>query len=194
MSRVTSVCLSKKGTNDMDELFASLFLSLILTIVAYMAFPLIRLLINHGRFEKKRAKKIALWNSSVVGAFFCILTVSGDSGSTWNAAPAFLYYWINCAILTDKNAPSEPKQKANEENTSSYQTVTRPPQISNIGETPKTYGTYNISGSDVALKQEPIAEQPKIQFCRKCGNKLADASIFCNKCGTKIIADIREEK
>ena len=103
MSRVTFVCLIKKGTNDMDELFASLFLSLILTIVAYMAFPLIRLLINHGRFEKKRAKKIALWNSIVVGAFFCILTVSGDSGSTWNAAPAFLYYWINCAILTSRH-------------------------------------------------------------------------------------------
>ena len=189
MSRVTSVCLSKKGTNDMDELFASLFLSLILTIVAYMAFPLIRLLINHGRFEKKRAKKIALWNSIVVGAFFCILTVSGDSGSTWNAAPAFLYYWINCAILTNKNAPSEPKQKANTENTSSNQVVTRPPQLSNIGETPKTYGTYNVSGSDIVLTPEPIAEQPKIQFCRKCGNKLAEDSNFCNKCGTRVITD-----
>ena len=177
-----------KGAKDMDDLFASLFLSLILTIVAYMAFPLIRLWMNHGKFEKKRAKKIALWNSIVVGAFFCILTVSGDSGSTWNAAPAFLYYWINCAVLTDKNATSEPRQKANAENTSSYQTVTRPPQISNIGETSQTYGTYNISGSDVALKQETIAEQPKIQFCRKCGNKLAEDSIFCNKCGTKITA------
>ena len=172
----------------MDELFANLFLSLILTIIAYMAFPLIRLWMNHGKFEKKRAKKIALWNSIVVGAFFCILTVAGDSGSTWNAAPAFLYYWINCAVLTDKNATAEPKEKVNAENTSSYQTVTRPPQISNIGETPKTYGTYNISGSDVALKQETIAEQPKIQFCRKCGNKLAEDSIFCNKCGTKITA------
>lgn len=178
----------------MDELFAGLFLSLILTIVAYMAFPLIRLLINHGRFEKKRAKKIALWNSIVVGAFFCILTVSGDSGSTWNAAPAFLYYWINCAVLTDKNAPSEPKPKVNTENTSSNQAVTRPPQISNIGETPKTYGSYNISGSDIVLKQEQAVEQPKIQFCRKCGNKLANDSIFCNKCGTKIIIDMGEEK
>ena len=189
MSRVTSVCLSKKGTNDMDELFASLFLSLILTIVAYMAFPLIRLLINHGRFEKKRAKKIALWNSIVVGAFFCILTVSGDSGSTWNAAPAFLYYWINCAVLTDKNATSEPKQKVNAENISSNQAVTHPPQISTVGETPRTYGTYNISGSDITLKPEQSVEQPRIQFCRKCGNKLADASIFCNKCGTRVITD-----
>ena len=141
----------------MDELLASVFLNLILTIIAYMVFPLIRLWINHGKFEKKRAKKIALWNSIVVGAIFCIVTVSGDSGSTWNAAPAFLYYWINCVVLTDKNAPLESKQKANIENTSSNQTVTRHPQI-----------------------------QSKIQFCRKCGVNLEEDSRFCHKCGTEI--------
>ena len=176
----------------MNELFANLFLSLILTIIAYMAFPLIRLWMNHGKFEKKRAKKIALWNSIVVGAFFCILTVVGDSGSTWNAAPAFLYYWINCAVLTDKNATAKPKEKVNAENTSSNRAVTRPPQISNIDETPKTYGTYNINGNDIALKQEPAEGQPKIQFCRKCGNKLANDSIFCNKCGIKVITDEKQ--
>ena len=124
----------------------------------------------------------------MLGAFFCILTVSGDSGSTWNAAPAFLFYWINCAALTDKNATSKPKQKANTENSSSNQEVIRPPQISNIDETSKTYGTYNISGNDIALKPESVEEQPKIQFCRKCGNKLADDSVFCNKCGTNLNA------
>ena len=163
---------------DMD-----LFISLILTVISYMAFPLIRLWMNHGKFEKKRAKKIALWNSIVVGAFFCILTVSGDSGSTWNAAPAFLYYWINCAILTDKNASTENKSVTSKENNP---VVTRSPQISNIGETPKTYGTYNISGTDVALKKEPTKEQLQIQFCRKCGSKLLDGAMFCNKCGSKI--------
>ena len=136
----------------MDELFANLLLSLVLTVIAYMAFPLIRLLINHGRFEKKRAKKIALWNSIVVGACFCILTI--DGGSTWNAAPAFLYYWINSAILTDKNATNDAKVDVNVKNASLNQEFVRPPQISNIDETPKTYGSYNISGSDIALKKE----------------------------------------
>lgn len=165
------------------DLFISLLFSLILTVISYMAFPLIRLWMNHGKFEKKRAKKIALWNSIVVGAFFCILTVSGDSGSTWNAAPAFLYYWINCAILTDQNASPENKSVTNKENNP---VTTCFPQISNIGETPKTYGTYNIGGSDVTLKKEPAEEQPQIQFCRKCGSKLVAGALFCNKCGTKI--------
>ena len=176
----------------MDELFASLLLSLVLTVIAYMAFPLIRLLINHGKFEKKRAKKIALWNSIVVGAFFCILTISGDSGSTWNAAPAFLYYWINSAILTDKNATNDAKVDVNVKNASLNQEFVRPPQISNIDETPKTYGSYNISGNDIALKKETTDEKPKIQFCRKCGNKLSHDSIFCNKCGTRIIDEEKQ--
>ncbi len=194
MSHAKYVSQNEERINEMDELFANLLLSLILTIIAYMAFPLIRLLINHGKFEKKRAKKIALWNSIVVGAFFCILTVSGDSGSTWNAAPAFLYYWINCAILTDKNATNATTPNMNVKTASSNQEFVRPPQVSNIGETPKTYGTYNINGSDVALKKETAEEQPKIQFCRKCGNKLAHDSIFCNKCGTRIITDTGKEE
>ena len=55
--------------------WGSLFLSFILTIIAYLAFPIIKLLMNQGKFEKKRAKRIALWNSIVVGAIFCIITI-----------------------------------------------------------------------------------------------------------------------
>lgn len=86
-----------------------IFLSLLLTVVSYMAFPMIKLMINHGRFEKKRAKKIALWNSIIVGAIFCVLTfaLSEPGGTAWNAAPAFFYYLINCVVLTDKNAEAE---------------------------------------------------------------------------------------
>lgn len=83
----------------------SIMLSLILTVIAYMAFPLIRLLINGGRFPKNRAHKIALWNSIVLGSLFCITTIAvSEDGTLWNAAPAVLYYWINRSILTDKDA------------------------------------------------------------------------------------------
>lgn len=77
--------------------------SLILTAFAYLAFPLFKLLINGRRFSKDRAKKIALWNSIVVGAFFCIITTSLESVSAWSASPALLYYWVNSVILTNKN-------------------------------------------------------------------------------------------
>lgn len=86
------------------EILVYLLFNLGLTAIAYMAFPLLRLWINHGKFEKNRAKKIALGNSIVLGIIFCVLTVSSDAGSTWNAGPAVLYYFINCAILTDKRS------------------------------------------------------------------------------------------
>ena len=79
--------------------WGAFFLGLLITAIAYMAFPLIRLSMNGGKFEQKQARKIALWNSIVVGAVFLVLTAAGDSGTAWNAAPAFLYYWIRVAIL-----------------------------------------------------------------------------------------------
>lgn len=84
-----------------DLAFAFLFQTLI-----YMAFPTIILLINvgraGGRFEKKKAKKIALWNSIIVGAIFFILNVMSENTRAWTPLPAMLYYYINCAMLTDK--------------------------------------------------------------------------------------------
>lgn len=148
----------------MDISWGGLILSLILTAVAYLAFPIIKLVINQGKFEKKRAHKIALWNSIVLGAFFCILTI--DQGGVWNAAPAFLYYAINCAILTDKNLKDETSE-------TSDQPI--------IDET-------NIS----VATSETATETPR--FCRKCGNKLIDGALFCNMCGTKIITDKQGEE
>ena len=180
--------------------WGSLFLSFILTIIAYLAFPIIKLLMNQGKFEKKRAKRIALWNSIVVGAIFCIITIAtSDVGNTWNAAPAVLYYFINCAILTEKNAHPEVAKNNNTKLESSEQYTVHPPQISDVDEVPKTHGNYNVFGSDIMLQKDDFKttvhenlsqatkDLPKIQFCRKCGNKLTEDSLFCNKCGTKII-------
>ena len=92
--------------------FPSVILSIFLTIIAYLAFPMIRILINKGRFSAKKAQKIALWNSIIVGLIFCFLTVALSNGNaTWNAAPAFLYYWVNKAILTNKDTEIEKIKK-----------------------------------------------------------------------------------
>ncbi len=80
--------------------FIGLILSLLSTAIIYMLFPAIKLVLNHGQFEKQTARKIALWNSIILGGLFCILTPL--LGGVWNAAPAILYYWINKALLTKK--------------------------------------------------------------------------------------------
>lgn len=249
----------------------SIILSLLLTAVAYMAFPLIKLFINAGRFARKRAHKIALWNSIVLGAVFCITTIAvSEGGTVWNGAPAFLYYWINRSILTDKNAtektPSEEriiksqkrkksvsrifkgigafllgvisseilllitlgnllegtaallfmllvsipffafyyrlftrhdKNKSEKSNKPVIEDVSscpippahtsRSPQISYANEEPKTYGNYNVYGSEIALSDPPAPKT--ISFCRKCGFHLTPDSCFCSKCGTAVIKE-----
>lgn len=99
------------GAKNMD-----IILSILPTVIAYMTFPLIKLLINGGRFPKNRAHKIALWNSIVLGVVFCIMTIAVlEDGTIWNGAPAVLYYWVNRLILTDKNAQDEPLSKSQAE-------------------------------------------------------------------------------
>lgn len=77
------------------------FISLAIAAIPYMAFPIIKLILNHGRFAKTQAKQIALWNSVTLGAFSLWLVISAEG--VWSIVPPFVFYWINRAILTDKN-------------------------------------------------------------------------------------------
>ena len=185
--------------------FSSIFLSILLTAVAYMAFPLIRLLINGGKFPKKKAHTIALWNSIVLGLIFCIVTIELSEGNTtWNAAPAVLYYWINRAILMNKNIDDEvPAWKTQNIKT----TTNRSPQISEPTEQFKQHGNYSVPLNEVQLDKSMPDESSvpptktnatnnikKIKYCRKCGSNLIEGALFCNKCGTKIIVEMRDKK
>ena len=192
------------------DLLLNLLLSLILTVIAYLAFPIIRLVINHGKFTKKQAKKIALWNSIIVGAFFCIVTIAtSDSGTTWNAAPAVLYYFINCAILTDKNAEKEENHTFKTEGDTSQEhtysvsnsynglfsdtgvrveqnTDTKGISKKRAEELLRSLMDDSTTGHNQNASESNDTTNMEIRFCRKCGNKLSEDSLFCNKCGTKI--------
>ena len=37
------------------------------------------------------------------------------------------------------------------------------------------------------LNNKPVVDADKIQFCRKCGERLIENSRFCRKCGTEIV-------
>ena len=78
----------------------SILVGILLTALIYMVYPIIRLILNKGRFSKEIAKKIALWNSIIAGGLCMILTI--DKGGAWSAGPAFLYYGINRLLLTKK--------------------------------------------------------------------------------------------
>ena len=215
-----------------------LLMAILLTAVAYIAFPLIRLAINHGKFEKKKAKRIALWNSVVVGAIFLVITTatSGD-GTVWSAAPACLYYWINCTLLTNKNEvinenaeikqTTQPAEEPISPLASTSDTNTPPitgsnPQASGskTNHYPYVEGLESILplGGNVPMHKndrplevpvagyiqqketnsnscpnssQTAAPNKEIRFCRKCGYKLPEGSVFCSNCGTRVI-DVNE--
>ena len=80
----------------------------------------------------------------------------------WNVGPAVIYYWVNKAILTDKNA-TDPLDKGN--NNSSNKQPDKPSplktnekayisiQLSDPNETPKKYGDFSVPFCELALQQ-----------------------------------------
>ena len=38
-----------------------------------------------------------------------------------------------------------------------------------------------------AIETEELPTTPQVKFCRKCGNKLIEDSVFCSSCGTKVL-------
>ena len=53
---------------------------------------------------------------------------------------------------------------------------------------PKCGNNTNLdSDINVEAKHEEFVHQVKNNFCRKCGKKLVEDSVYCSYCGTKII-------
>jgi hypothetical protein len=83
------------------DAYLYLALKLLITAAAYMAFPFSYMMFNMWKTGKKLVKetirRICLWNSIGIGAFFFVM--SSLSGSQWTPLPAVLYYYINCFVL-----------------------------------------------------------------------------------------------
>jgi hypothetical protein len=79
------------------EVFVGIFLS----AVCYMIFPIIIMTINllktGKKLKKETARKISLWNSIGIGAFFFLISVL--NGSQWRPLPAIIYYYINTLVM-----------------------------------------------------------------------------------------------
>jgi len=70
-----------------------------------MAIPIIVLIISKGKIEAKKANRVALWNSIIIGLILAILTI--NNGDVWTGGAAVIYYFINKALLTKKAKKTE---------------------------------------------------------------------------------------
>lgn len=154
-------------------LLIKLFIGIILTAISYMAIPLIALLINNGRFEEKHAKRIALWNSVILGVIFCIITINlSDTNATWNAAPAILYYGINCALLTKKG-------KKRKDDTHASESTMPSPDC--------TAPEYSEHTEPKPIEHLPKRSSPKRKYCSRCGKLVNHRTKKCTGCGKQYL-------
>lgn len=80
-------------------------ISLLLTIICYLIFPIIYLK-TKGKVAEKKGKKLALWNSIVCATVFFVIGMAIGLQPATNGtmfAPAVLYYFISKFILIDYN-------------------------------------------------------------------------------------------
>lgn len=142
-------------------LFAFLY-----TGAASVPFTAVPLLINAVRNElklgvlrKDRAESIAAWNTIIVWIVVAYLTYRADYDPTYSVLPFILYLRINRTILK-----GEVCLKDSDCNTEA-------PCIE--------YIVYHEEPDDELYVFD--------RFCRSCGNKPSEDSLYCNKCGSSVV-------
>ena len=152
-----------------------ILVSLVVTLAAYGAFPLIFARTRKKVITKKKYNRLCYGINILVMILF--IAINGEASS---GGPYLLWTWVFSAsgLKTLKNrGVLEGSQPFDYTKTSTYQ-------------------AGQVMGSDIALepsvKTEPppvSEEKPPIRFCRKCGFELIEGSEFCSSCGTAVIKE-----
>lgn len=83
-----------------------MIIGIILTATCYMIYPFVRVKITNKKYDDKSVKRMALWNSIVVGAVFLFLNslyleANGEEFQV-SFMPALVYYYINCQVWVSR--------------------------------------------------------------------------------------------
>ena len=149
-----------------------ILVSLLITLVAYGAFPLVFARMRKKTITKKKYILFCYCVNFLVMVLF--VAVNGNSSS---GAPYLLWTWVfsMSGIKTLKiRGVLEETQNKNYKNDVSTEVA----EVAN---------TTISKDSMIAAAEHPVSEEmPRIRFCRKCGFELIDGSEFCSRCGTAI--------
>ena len=149
-----------------------ILVSLLITLVAYGAFPLVFARMRKKTITKKKYNLFCYCVNFLVMVLF--VAVNGNSSS---GAPYLLWTWVfsMSGIKTLKiRGVLEETQSKNYKNDVSTEVA----EVAN---------TTISKDSMIAAAEHPVSEEmPRIRFCRKCGFELIDGSEFCSRCGTAI--------
>lgn len=188
-----------------------LIANLVVTILAYGAFPFIFAKIRNASITEKRYRRLCYGINAAVMFVFMIL-----KGGAFNAAPYLLWTWVfsrygikelnRKGVIENSGQHQEPNCSSNSKSNSSYTSTSDVSfRCSSCGyQDTVEYNTCPKCGAYVYKRNKPV-EEPKIKqlilgtynnehsvqkdkvyFCRHCGAKLMDNSKFCHKCGMQI--------
>ena len=142
----------------------SILLGILITSFSYLICPLI-CRCSQGKFSPKKGNLIAIVNTSVIFAFFCLLNICLSNGTqiAANMVAAVTYFFITRWILIDKNIVDVVSED-NEED----------------------IYTNNDYNDDSIINSNKNISNEKIKYCFNCGQKISKNTNYCSHCGKKI--------
>ena len=169
---------SKMGEEKMGDSYSisSILLGVAITAVCYMAYPIVSVCILKRTYDNAQARKMALWNSIIIGLCFFIATTSLYGNGAWNAGPAFLYYWINSAIWVTKKKTEEEKEF----------------KCPNCGE-PTLSDNKKCPNCGKSINKEEQEKNKETFECDNCGALVKESDTKCPNCGESFEEELEEE-
>ena len=160
-----------------------IFFSLIITVIASGAFPLLYSLLFEKIVTKKKYNKLCYLINFFIAILFCVI-----NGGVFSGGPYFLWTPIFTSLgikILKKRSFLEDTPKNDQTNASDCHTepTSKSTQISKSNEKTVTHHNHSTYSNNTNLHSD---KKTTINYCRKCGNKIVSGSIFCNKCGSKI--------
>lgn len=161
-----------------------LLISLIVTVLAYGAFPII--------FAKMRKKPITCkkYKCLCYGINFLVMVIFIGISGTSSGVPYLLWTWVfskyGTKILGTKGVALDSDYLPDDPN--------RVTECKSCGYRDKNYFNScpkcgNYAKQYIYINEVPTTPINKIRFCRKCGEELVENSQFCRKCGAEVVRE-----
>lgn len=156
-----------------------LIVSLVITMVAYGAFPVIFAKIRKKQITKRKYKTLCFVFNFLV--MFLFIAMNGEA----TGAPYIMWTIVfsNLGIsMLDKKMVLKDSNDINSNETETKKNLKEP----NSTEIAIIQNDSILNNDFVVTKNDNTTIEYN-NYCRKCGEKLTKDSKFCHKCGTKIV-------